>query len=432
MSSVSPLSQEKKILDWYESRLKYNTYDVKVVPLAKLKEWFYDHNNGYLVHKSGSFFSIRGLKVNTNFGNVNNWSQPIINQPEIGILGIITKQFNGVRKYLIQAKMEPGNVNLVQLSPTVQATRSNYTQVHKGKKTPYLEYFIKQNRSKVLVDRIQYEQGGRFFNKINRNILVEIEDDLEVSQDFIWMSPGEIAYLLSIDNMINMNSRSVFSCFLRDDNSDLPLFSTNEILNWLSKHRALYSVETSWIPLDELEEWIICDESIFHRDNKYFSIIGVEVIASNREVTNWSQPILHEPAKGLSGFVIKEINGTQHYLVRAVVEAGKRTINLGPTVQCSDYHNKKDEIKYLDLFLSNDNKITYDKIQSEEGGRFYQFQNRNIIIELDYEIKTDDHYIWMSHNQVLNFISYGYFNIEARTLMTCWNSIKNKGSFTYD
>ena len=43
---------------------------------------------------------------------------------------------------LMQAKMEPGNVNPLQLSPTVQATRSNYTQVHRGTGTRYLEYFV--------------------------------------------------------------------------------------------------------------------------------------------------------------------------------------------------------------------------------------------------------------------------------------------------
>ena len=38
------------------------------------------------------FSRYKGIDVTTNSGNINNWHQPIINQPEIGILGIIRKK----------------------------------------------------------------------------------------------------------------------------------------------------------------------------------------------------------------------------------------------------------------------------------------------------------------------------------------------------
>ena len=47
--------------------------------------------------------------------------------------GIICKKINGKLNLLMQAKIEPGNVNCVQISPTIQATKSNFTQVHGGK-----------------------------------------------------------------------------------------------------------------------------------------------------------------------------------------------------------------------------------------------------------------------------------------------------------
>jgi oxidase EvaA len=58
-------------------------------------------------------------------------------------LGIIRKKFNNEYKYLLQAKLEPGNINNLQLSPTVQATESNYRRVHGGKKTPFSNIFLK-------------------------------------------------------------------------------------------------------------------------------------------------------------------------------------------------------------------------------------------------------------------------------------------------
>ncbi|CAM5359048.1 GDP-mannose 4,6-dehydratase [Streptomyces cyaneofuscatus] len=89
------------------------------------------------------------------------WHQPIIVQPEVGILGILVKEFDGVPHFLMQAKMEPGNSNLLQISPTVQATRSNYTKAHKGADVRYLEYFRGPRQGRVLADVLQSEHQAR-------------------------------------------------------------------------------------------------------------------------------------------------------------------------------------------------------------------------------------------------------------------------------
>src|SRR5690606_16360553 len=103
------------------------------IPLDALEDWYFEAGSGDLRHRSGRFFSIRGLDCRLSGAPGGAWQQPIICQPEVGILGILSKDFDGVRYFLMQAKMEPGNVNAVQLSPTVQATYSNYTQAHKGR-----------------------------------------------------------------------------------------------------------------------------------------------------------------------------------------------------------------------------------------------------------------------------------------------------------
>lgn len=107
--------------------------DIKQIEFSKMENWGFNSDRSKLVHNSGSFFSIEGINVKTNWREVNEWDQPIINQPEIGYLGIITKEINGILYFLLQAKIEPGNINNVLLSPTLQATKSNYTQVHGGK-----------------------------------------------------------------------------------------------------------------------------------------------------------------------------------------------------------------------------------------------------------------------------------------------------------
>ena len=125
-----------KITNWLKHEKKINKLNVKIIKLSNLDNW--NFNNKEITHKSGKFFKIVGLKVYSNFFK-KNWDQPIIIQKEVGILGIIKNN----NKYLLQAKVEPGNKNKIQISPTVQATKSNYNKVHKGKKVPYLDYFLR-------------------------------------------------------------------------------------------------------------------------------------------------------------------------------------------------------------------------------------------------------------------------------------------------
>ena len=83
---------------------------------------------------------------------------------------------------------------------------------------------------------------------------------------------------------------------------------------------------------------------------------------------------------------------------------------------------------YIKKYFINNNKgkILYNKIHSDEGGRFFHSQSKNLIVQIDDgdNIKINSNYTWMSYNQVLHFIKRGIFNIEARILFTCFN-IKN-------
>jgi len=218
---------------------------------------------------------------------------------------------------------------------------------------------------------------------------------------------------------------------LKKDEYENPINTEGDILNWLTEIKARYRLETKWIALDKLEDWHFGNDLIEHKNKKYFSIIGVETDAGNREVKSWKQPILKETNIGLSGFIIKEMNKTIHYLVQVLFEAGKKSVKFAPSVQCSDYKNRCASVKYLGRLL-NRGTILYDKIQSEEGGRFYHFQNRNMIVQIEDDIEMENNFIWVTYNQIIDLITQGYFNIEARTLMASWNSLKNNGRYKYD
>ena len=65
-------------------------------------------------------------------------------------------------------------------------------------------------------------------------------------------------------------------------------------------------------------------------------------------------------------------------------------------------------------------RIFLDAMQSEEGGRFFREQNRNMIIIAgeDFSLELPENFIWMTLNQLQTFLKFNnYLNIQARSLI---------------
>ena len=432
-----------QFLKIYEQQKNDSHFNVEEIPFKKLDQWRFDvrmdqkfkQTNWSLYHESGKFFRIDGVRVKTNYNNIQEWTQPIINQPEIGILGIITKIFNNTRYYLMQLKMEPGNINILQLSPTVQATKSNFSQVHKGKSVLFLEYFINKSKSKILIDQLQSEQGGRFLRKRNRNMIVEISDDIQIPENFFWLTLSDIKELLRIDNFVNMDARSVIATIPLPISFAYPIHADEEIIRWYVDQKVKYELETERIPISELDTWRIDSYKIFNIINpqRYFSVIALKIEMGNREISSWTQPMIKDLNYGCVGLIVKNFKGVAHYLFQTKVMPGNiDIIDLSPTVSISNSFMAIQEeaqpifVKYFTNLSKKSNiNVIYSNIQSEEGGRFYHFQNRNMIVEIPENEELDilDNYMWITYNQMAQFIPRGMFNIESRSLIAAINFI---------
>ena len=358
--------------------------------------------------------------------------------------------------FLVQAKIEPGNINIVQISPTLQATRSNYSQIHKGKRPRYLEYFNGEKKVILLIDQLQSEQGARFLRKRNRNIIVELpaEEDIEAHEDFKWMTIGQIKELIQQDNIVNMDTRTVLSGISYGGystsslevkslfpsttepswpmlksalNSESALNNFRDILSWITNLKSTYDLFVDRIPMNKVSQWSHQDGVIERVDKKYFSIIGVNVSIGNREVVSWDQPMVKPSQEGLVAFIVRQIDGVYHFLVQAKLEAGNfDIIELAPTVQCltGNYRTGHNEysVPYINEILSaKKNSILFDVMQSEEGGRFFNEQNRNMIVDVgnDFPLKVNENYYWMTLNQLLRLIEFNnYLNIASRSLIS--------------
>ena len=413
-----------KITNWLKHEKKINKLNVKIIKLSNLDNW--NFNNKEITHKSGKFFKIVGLKVYSNFFK-KDWDQPIIIQKEVGILGIIKNK----NRYLLQAKVEPGNKNKIQISPTVQATKSNYNKVHKGKKVPYLDYFLRANK-KNIID--QSEQGFRYLNKFNSNIIIQIKKRIDLLPGFYWFSINDLKYLIKKRGLLNMNAISIFSSFIKKSKYDKPYNSDVIIKNFFIKNDKNFFIKSKIIPLSKIKNWICTKKNISHKDGKYFSVIGAKVSANKREVGQWCQPLLRSKKLAMAGFLLKEIDNTTHYLCRYILKPGLKKSTITCTVNTSDIANYKNNLdissdqkniigKYFLNKKKTINKLIYDNIISDEGGRFYHCEVRNIAIMLEESRKNKfpNNYFWVSQNQMINFIKNKKVDIEGRLLFGCIN-----------
>jgi len=450
LHTENTIHSTSEIKKWIERRNLEVRVLVDRVPFSQLDKW-HINEDGSVRHESGKFFSIEGIKVETDYGNRKIWTQPIINQPEVGYLGILTKEIDGVLYFLMQAKIEPGNVNCVQISPTLQATKSNYSRVHQGKSPHYLEYFVNAKPSQIILDQLQSEQGARFLRKRNRNIIIKVEEDVPELEDFRWMTLGQIKEMMGYDNMVNMDTRTVLSGlniadftsladdltlmgdrgkdFLLSATTNHSIYSINNHLSWLANLKAKYDLKVTPYPINQMTDWQLKEDEISRPDGLYFRIIGVNVTIENREVASWCQPLVQPMQEGVCAYIIKKIHGVYHFLVQAKMECGNfDVLELAPTLQCLTGKipaNKEHRPLFYDIIMNaSKDQIIYDVKQSEEGGRFYHEQNRNMIVEVrdEFPIEVPERYTWMTLEQIYQFLRFNnYLNIQSRSLIAALN-----------
>ena len=173
-ATESPLNSTDEIRAWIEERKAQTTVVIEKTAFPKGGFWYLDEETGYIRNQNGSFFQLAGYRKRV--GDRITVEQPVILQQEIGYLGILCKKFDGLLHFLMQAKIEPGNINAVQLSPTIQATKSNFTRKHGGAAPAYLDWFREEGRGRILVDQVQSEQSSRFYQKRNRNMLLLLDE----------------------------------------------------------------------------------------------------------------------------------------------------------------------------------------------------------------------------------------------------------------
>jgi oxidase EvaA len=307
----------------------------------------------------------------------------------------------------------------------------------------------------------QSEQGAWFRQKRNRNMVIEVVDDVERLDGFHWLTLGQIHRLLGVHDLINMDTRTVLSCipFAGPELRDLfpsrgnafhdaliasysaesgSLHAMPDILSWITGARTRTEVSTRAIPLGQVSRWHRAQGRISHESGLFFDVIGVAVRTGAREVSDWMQPMIAAKGTGLVAFLVARIHGVLHALVHARAEPGYvDIIELAPTVQCTpdNYAGLPAAARPRfvdDVLRAAPEQIRFETLLSEEGGRFYHSRNKYTIVEIGaaaaagFELHPD--FRWMTLHQLADLLRHShYVNVQARTLVACLHSLSATG-----
>ena len=437
----------RELLDWINELNKATYVSINESNILSDSFWFYDDYNGEVLNRKRSFFSIKGMRHFEN-GEFKS-EQPIIIQPEIGYLGIICREIEGVLHFLMQAKIEPGNINCVQISPTIQATKSNFTRAHGGKLPTYFELFEHSDQYQVIYDQIQSEQAARFYKKRNRNMIMIVDEEFEIYPNFKWMTLGQIKKLMEIDNIVNMDTRTVLSGIplithtisdkekktLINYFKDTALFNSifnsdvqdglTLIYQKINNYKMFKDVNVVTVPLNQLVDWKINEFGITCQKQADFMVRYYNVEIAGREVQKWFQPMFKAIGVATFGLLSRVICQKRQYLVKIKPEIGSfDKVEIGPAIQWEPTHYVYNDDEVEKLFREKYEKkqgIMADVILSEEGGRFYHEQNNNVILEIEPdELKTlPEEYVWLEYATLNCLIQINNcLNIQLRNLIS--------------
>lgn len=402
---------DETLAGWLAAQRARCDMAVREIPWRDSREWRFDGDA--FRHHTGAFFSVVGARMERAGAALPGLEQPLLDQPEIGILGFLVRDAAGGVELLVQAKPEPGNVGLVQAAPSVQATVSNYLRRHRGKPTPHLERFTEPAPGAVLADSLQSEQGTRFLGKRNRNVVVRVADEAPIADApaLRWAPAAELRALLGADFQVNTDARSVLVCapwrLLADGGAPFSRWAGSDAFGaaLLRSHAAVdgdpfplacerlaalreaAGLATRTVALTALADWRLDETGLLPAAGQAFAVRFFAVRTTAREVERWDQPLACGLAEGAVTLLCAERAGVLRFLFVARPEPGfGGAFQLGPSLQ-SDGHAAYALPSHAALeaalgrLAATGEELVANR-QSDEGGRFHRSVARYAVVRV--------------------------------------------------
>lgn len=204
-----------QLVQWIDDERAKNYILVTRAGLRSLEDWRFNQD-GYLSHRDGKFFKVIGVRVSSTNREVRHWSQPMIDNEGSGVIGLLIKRWEGRVLFLMQAKADVGNRNLVQIGPTVQFNPGNYKDCDALKKPFLFHEFQDSSDFLNVIESKQSEEGGRFFREehMHKVLLLPEGMALELPPEYRWLCAGQIRFFLQMGDYVNSCARSILSLLI--------------------------------------------------------------------------------------------------------------------------------------------------------------------------------------------------------------------------
>ena len=211
--------------------------------------------------------------------------------------------------------------------------------------------------------------------------------------------------------------------------SKIEMQEIDYVLKWLKKRNLKNKMKVKKIKVNELNDWSSdSGGNLFHKSKQFFGVMGIKVAsASEREVVSWDQPILTQKHGGILVILMREKkNGIIEFLLCARKEPGDTKIKLCPSFSATQsninlaHGGKKTLLSNL-IFNHKKTNLIAKTIHYEEGARFWQKSNQNLIIKINKkdQLKINNKgFIWLNLSQIkkLNLIN-GVINPFVKTIL---------------
>lgn len=158
---------------WFADQVAGSGMKVEEVPLVELAPDWAIQPSGNFARPDGKFWALVGVRVTMlkDQREVTAWKQPLIK--EVGEGAVVIIKARGEAKFLLQAKLEPGNDaknRHVMLNAPLSASLSNLQAAHGGKQPPRAE-LLDQGTQLVVTP----QDGGKNIGKKNHYGWVEVD-----------------------------------------------------------------------------------------------------------------------------------------------------------------------------------------------------------------------------------------------------------------
>ena len=191
----------------------------------------------------------------------------------------------------------------------------------------------------------------------------------------------------------------------------------SEILGWLEQRRKEIPFTAELIPLRDVAQWQQDESGNFYNvTGQFFRIEGVRVRSAPglREIAGWDQPIFTQTEGGILALICREVPGKGiEFLLQAKADPGNvGYLQFCPTIQ-STWENIRGlqgakRAQFAELLEPSENvRLIYKSKHNEEGSRFWQKSNENMILFVEDTSRltiSELTYRWASLSQIKQMV----------------------------